>query len=168
MSNLKWDDIKCSMDVKIIIRKSKTDQFSEGRTITLARQDGKTLFCPVYLTMQYARRLGYTRQAKGFMQPRLDMKGRTTGRYKLGYSTATQDMRELITKCGHDPTGFSEHSGRRGGATEAANLGSSWLALKRKGGWKSDLAAQKYIEEAEGDAVGKMLAEQAIKRRSLQ
>ena len=115
----------------------------------------------------YPRRLGYTRQSRGFMQPRLDMKGRTTGRHKLGYGTATQDMRDLITKCGHAPTGFSEHSGRRGGATEAANLGTSWLALKQKGGWKSDSAAQKYIEDAEGDVVGKLLAEEAVRKRSM-
>ena len=83
VSNLRRKDVQCDSEVKLIIRKSKTDQFGVGRTVTLSQQDGRTLHCPVYFTKQYARRLGYNRVSGGFMQPRLDVNGSSRGRYRL-------------------------------------------------------------------------------------
>ena len=167
MSNLRWEDVKCDSEVRLNIRKSKTDQFGAGRTVTLSKQGGRTLHCPVYFTIQYARRLGYNTVNGGFMQPRMDVNGVGRGKYKVSYGTASKDMKDVISKCGINSANYSEHSGRRGGTMTAAALGSSWLALKRKGGWKSDSAAQRYVEDAQDNTVGNLLAEEAKKKRSL-
>ena len=48
----------------------------------------------------------------------------------------------------HDADSFTLHSGRRGGATQAAINGCDFLAIKRQGRWVSDSCPQMYIDEA--------------------
>ena len=43
----------------------------------------------------------------------------------LLYNTALRDLRKCLSKVGIDPSGFGEHSGRRGGTTAAALAGAS-------------------------------------------
>ena len=65
--------------------------------------------------------LNYT---DGFLLPSL--KGRFPDKgSKLAYSTALRDLRSSLSSVGIEPSGFGEHSGRRGGTTAAASLGAS-------------------------------------------
>lgn len=57
-----------------------------------------------------------------------------------------EDLRFILRKIGVDPTGFSEHSMRRGGATEAAKGGASTDEIQIAGDWASLRTAEKYVD----------------------
>ena len=163
---LRWDEVSklkrsdLSMDnnnnkLTIRIKRSKTDQMAEGASVVI--EGSKCESCPVRLTKEYYKRLGYSslteKNAEDHMQPRIRHGKRgdiaipgTT----VSYTTAMEDLKKYIKKAGFDATGFGEHSARRGGATTAAAGGLSWLDLKRHGRWKSDQAAQLYVDSARG------------------
>ena len=151
---LRWSDIAV-LQVKhirvsrsslhITIPKSKTDQIGQGCGLVISALPGST-FCPVQLTRRY---LTFFRTQEGWLQPR----SATTGpaeKFKLSYATSLADLRRLIRLTGRDAKDFSEHSGRRGGASLAHRQGLSWLDIKRMGRWKSDSASQKYVDVAPG------------------
>ena len=61
---------------------------------------------------------------------------------------------DILLTC---PRGLTLHSGRIGGATEAAAAGVSRADIKRQGGWASN-AVDLYIQPKDGDtAVSKAL-----------
>ena len=64
-------------------------------------------------------------------------KGRTDT--TISYDTATKDMKKILLAAGHNPVGFTEHSGRCGGATAAAEAGASMEAVMDHGRWKLSL-----------------------------
>jgi len=54
----------------------------------------------------------------------------------LPYTSALKDFRDLLCRIGLDPTGYSEHSMRRGGgATEASLSGASTHEIQEAGNW---------------------------------
>jgi hypothetical protein len=61
-------------------------------------------------------------------------------------------LRELllskISQLGYDPTLFSMHSLRAGGATAAANAGVEDRLFKRHGRWKSETAKDGYVKDS--------------------
>ena len=66
----------------------------------------------------------------------------------INYSLALQDLRNTITKAGHDGAKYSEHSGKRGGATHAANQGLAEETIRDIGNWKSLKTAKLYIDNS--------------------
>ena len=64
----------------------------------------------------------------------------------LGYTTATEDLRKLLVTLGVPLLHFTEHSGKRGGATTAANLGMNAEDLQKLGHWKSAEMSVKYVD----------------------
>ena len=163
VSSLQWADIKFSgaiMELKI--RKSKTDQLCRGQVVTITGHREETLLCPIFLTKQYARQLRYGPEKKeASMQPRMTAGGGPRSATKISYDTAVTDLRNLMEKAGHSSAGFTEHSGRRGGATAAAEAGVGVFSLTDHGRWKSLTSAQKYVDKANtlAGAVGAALAE---------
>ena len=135
--------------VILSIRRSKTDQQGRGAFVEMHRQgSGQTLHCPVFLTKQYKRRLGYGERRIGSMQPRIDSAGRARANTRISYDTGSKELKTLLQKLGHGGIRFTEHSGRRGGASAAAAAGVPWLVMKRFWRWESDSAAQRYVSEA--------------------
>jgi len=63
------------------------------------------------------------------------------------YTGALQDLRMVLEKIGEDPTGYSEHSMRRGGASEAAARGATPEAIRDFGNWTSVRTALKYVHD---------------------
>ena len=170
---LRWSDLKLSHSCLVVtIRSSKTDQHGSGSTVEIHSQgNGQTLECPVYLTAQYARKIGFIGGpfVDGFLQSRTGA-GRTFQPHtQICYDTGVRDMRKYIRQAGFSAEGITEHSGRRGGASAAAASGVSWLALKRHGRWQSDEAAQKYVTDASvsGSTVAASLAAKAGSARRL-
>ena len=148
VSSLRWSDLSFNAQgMKIRIRSSKTDQLGEGQDVDVCRQVGKGLDCPVALTQQFGRKLGFAAGKDGFLQPRMDpaKKGRTET--KISYDTATKDLRCVLELAGVPAQGFTEHSGRRGGATALANERISLGPLMEQGRWRSMSSAQKYIDK---------------------
>ena len=157
---LRWSDIAV-LQVKhirvsrwslhVTIPKSKTDQIGQGCGLVISALPGST-FCPVKLTRRY---LAFFKTQEGWLQPRSKSYSSpvTSGpaeKFKLSYATSLADLRRLIRLTGRDAKDFSEHSGRRGGASLAHRQGLSWLDIKRMGRWKSDSASQKYVDVAPG------------------
>ncbi len=64
----------------------------------------------------------------------------------LSYSNAVEDFRFLLKKIEVDPHGYSEHSMRRGGATEAAKNGASTDEIQIAGDWANLRTAEKYVD----------------------
>ena len=133
--------------VHLTIPRSKTDQVGQGCDLVISASPGSA-YCPVALTRKY---LAFFGSEDGWLQPRLlPTASGPDERRRLSYSTSLSDLRRLIERTGRNPQDFSEHSGRRGGASLAHKEGLSWLDIKRMGRWKSDTASQKYIDTLPG------------------
>ena len=68
--------------------------------------------------------------------------------YPSPYSTALRDLRNLLRLVGIDPSGFGEHSGRRGGTTAAAAKGATLDDLMIQGRWRSESMPRLYTDNA--------------------
>jgi hypothetical protein len=128
-------------------------QYREGGQRLISSNLQHPRYCPVLLTRLYFRRLGdscLTDSSNSYLVPRTQRQ--TSGHLvadcsrPLSYSTAMEDLRSLLTKLGYCASLYTEHSGKRGGATTAAERGMSEADLQRLGGWKSRAMAAKYTD----------------------
>ena len=110
-------------------------------------------YCPVRLTKLYLLRLGgeYSEpKFLGFLVPRVrctrDGIQTAEPHQKLSYTTAAEDFKLLLNSVGIPPKHYTEHSGKRGAATVAADMGVSTSDLQRMGGWASSKMAAKYTD----------------------
>ena len=77
----------------------------------------------------------------------------------LTYSGFTTQLKKLLTQAGYDPTLYSGHSFRRGGATYLFKLGASILQIQASGDWASQCFVKYlYITEDERLTVQQMVA----------
>ena len=142
--------------VQIFFPKSKTDQAGRGELVFL-NCIPHFFYCPVLLLKAYTLRLQFEAflsgsfPFQGFLFPGLRrIRGRTVlTRLAFSRQGATTALRDLLSRLGTpDPTAFTLHSGRRGGATFAAMNGCDFISLKRQGRWRSDVSPQIYIDDA--------------------
>jgi hypothetical protein len=128
--------------------KLKNDQYSEGSTKLVASNLQSPKYCPVLITRLYLERLGIG--FRGYLIPRVRLDSNRIQRadeaHALSYTTALEDFRDLLTALGEDASTYSEHSGKRGGASAAAEAGMSASELQRFGGWRSSSMAAKYTD----------------------
>ena len=120
-SDITWTDL----GFDIFIAKSKTDQ-----TCTL--------------THRYLSALQYT---SGFIMPSMK-RNRPDQSSPLSYSTALRDLRSALSSIGIDPSGYGEHSGRRGGTTAAASKDATVNELMLQGRWRSESMPRLYTDNA--------------------
>ena len=127
----------------IWFHRSKTDQRGVGDHVRVLNHADSTI-CPVRLTRLYLDKLGYQ---QGVMLPSL--RGKIPNpKVAITYKTALRDLKNTLISIGVDPTGFGEHSGRRGGTTAAAAAGAPHASLKSQGRWKSDSSVERYTDNA--------------------
>ncbi len=102
--------------------------------------------CPVNLTLQYFASLGP--EYSGSVVPQCQPGNRMLPHLDrvINYTSAVEDLRFVLDRAGIVPAGFSEHSMRRGGATEAARRGASTGEIQFAGDWSCPRTAEKYIE----------------------
>ncbi len=62
------------------------------------------------------------------------------------YTNAQEDFRYILECIGENPDGFSQHSMKRGGASEAARNGASATDIQTAGNWASLRTARRYID----------------------
>ena len=118
--------------VNLRLRSSKTDQYGEGVTISLARNDSD--LCPVAAVLAY---VAVRPPGEG---PLLrDAEGSP-----LTKRLFSRKFHEVLKGAGIDPTHYKGHSFRIGAATSAAAVGISDSNIKMLGRWSSD-AFQTYI-----------------------
>ena len=110
-------------------------------------------YCPVRLTRLYLQRLGdgYSEpQSAGYLVPRVRCsksgEQKAEAHQKLSYTTAAEDFKQLLCAVGIPAAHYTEHSGKRGAATTAAEMGVSTSDLQRMGGWASQKMAEKYTD----------------------
>lgn len=66
----------------------------------------------------------------------------------ITYSSFTTNLKQLLKKSGYDPSLYSGHSFRRGGATLLYKLGASILQIQASGDWSSQCFAR-YLHVSE-------------------
>ena len=127
--------------------------FKLQRTTSFISLFADVSFCPVRLTRLYLQRLGLEYNKPdfvGFMVPRVrcSKAGEQTAEahQRLSYTTAAEDFKLLLRTVGIPPKHYTEHSGKRGAATVAADMGMSTDDLQRMGGWASRKMAAKYTD----------------------
>ena len=141
---LKCDDITFNSESMVVrVQSSKTDQYRDGASLVIARTGLPT--CPVAMMERYFHRRELESTHKGFV-----FRGVTPT--KAGERLRKTRLRELllskISQLGYDPTLFSMHSLRAGGATAAANAGVEDRLFKRHGRWKSETAKDGYVKDS--------------------
>jgi len=130
--------------------KGKNDIFSEGSERVVPSLPETPQYCPVRLTQLYLLRLG--QNYFGYLIPRCSPRSGSTTQTSpnpaqhLSYCTALEDFRDLLSRLGYDPMSYGEHSGKRGGASEAASAGLHLSDLQRLGGWRSQTMPAKYTD----------------------
>ncbi len=130
--------------MRLIIPMSKTDQVAAGRSVIIAKCNGRV--CPVSFLRQFLIfRYGsinniLSRLSRGGNEWLLDMgKGRP-----LSYGILRNALTLTCNKLGLNPRKYTPHSFRIGGATWLLQQGVPLVVIKHMGGWKSD-AVERYV-----------------------
>jgi len=139
---LRLDDVTFLRNgtVQVLIRRSKTDPYGQGRVtygstrsadllrawLAYRGTEIAPLFCPIY-------------------------RGHVINRY-LSTTTVVRLIKTTARKAGlpaEDVAGFSGHSMRVGAAQDLLRAGRDTAAIMRAGGWKSIEILSRYLEKAE-------------------
>ncbi len=131
MTSQHEDGMELGNSIIIVVRKSKTDKYSENATIVLAECPGHPL-CPVWW---YKRYLKWRNKGTNFFTG-------TGGGKPLGCQLANTTPNHIIKMwlklIGVDPKLYGSHSLRRGGCTAAMLTKVNLHTIKNHGRWKSD------------------------------
>ena len=141
VNKLKLKDINFEKEgeIEFWMRKTKTDTLGRGRNFSICEDYNAGISMKDILTWYLAdlklRKDDYIffRNIRG---------GRVNSGEYLRYQEARKDLINEQAKLGI--TGLTLHSGRIGGATEAASAGIGRADIKQLGNWKSD-AVDRYI-----------------------
>ena len=138
--------------MKVIFRKSKTDQYWDGDEAWASRKP-ENKYCIVRFTEEYIRKLGYNHNEESLLQCQLRA-AKPVARERVlepipnkrvSYSTCLANFRQLLTSIGiENPKSYGEHSGKHGSASDAVEAGCSQFDIQTHGRWKSRATARKY------------------------
>ena len=135
-----------SPHLRVLFKGGKNDQYSEGAERIIAAFPEEKRYCPLGLTRNYFQYLGAGHT--GFLVPACCPDLTPDPSKSVPYSGALDDLRKLLNELGYDGKLFGEHSGKRGGATQAVENGMDLETLKRLGGWRSPAMPAKYVDLA--------------------
>ncbi len=138
----------------ITIKRSKTDQFGEGRKIGIPY--GRPTLCPVRAFLEWQSKGG---MASGPIFRRIDRHG-NIDTDRLSGEAVCQVVRERAGSAGLNPTIYSGHSLRAGLATSAAKAGVPSWKIRSQTRHASDAMLGRYIRDGElwtGNAAGAVL-----------
>ena len=126
---------------KIFVEVSKTDKYREGGNFT----------CRYTYLIKYLQPTKITSFSQNFvfrsLQYNKKSKGNVLSSKPLTASRAGEILKEKLEAIGLDPSKFSNHSFRSGGATSAANMNVSDRLFKVHGRCKSDPAKDGYVRD---------------------
>jgi hypothetical protein len=143
---IQWHEIRfLPSHMEIFLEKGKTDQYRSGRWVLIARVGG--LYCPVALT-EFLLEIGqYKSLGPGplIRSTTVSSSQQYLRRQQPVYSTVLSWFKDGVSSLGLDPSLYGTHSGRRGGATRAANVDVPDRLFKEHGAWKSERAKDGYV-----------------------
>ncbi|MAZ17628.1 MAG: integrase [Ahrensia sp.] len=128
--------------IRIVIRRSKTDPYGEGRIVDVPASDELT--CPV------AAVRGWLEGAAIFKGPlfrSIDRHGNLGSSALTGHAVANI-LKRRAEAVGIDPKSISGHSLRAGYATSAAIAGHTAWAIRQQTGHRSDEMVARYVRLA--------------------
>lgn len=127
----------------VTIRRSKTDQEAQGRTIAVPF--GRTRHCPVTALKAW---LELTERREGPIFVYIDKHGNLSS-WRISGEAVSHVVKTRIAAAGYDPTLFSGHSLRAGFATSAAQAGASTHKIRQVTGHRSEASLARYIRDAD-------------------
>jgi len=129
--------------VKIMLKKSKTDKFSEGyiKAIPYFNQD---FFCPVK-SLSYWIKISDIKQGPLF---RKISKSDNLLHNRLTDQTVALILKKHLTKAGYNSFEYSGHSLRSGFATSTAEMGADERSIMTMTGHKSTQMVRRYIKQS--------------------
>ena len=150
VSRIRRNDIFFHEGFMVIrVLKSKNDQLRKGDEVIFSEISGPA--CPVKLLKTYLARFSIPSSSRDLIFRPIS-RGKNSFFFKLvfqdrpiSYTTIREAFRKDLRSVGVDPSSFSFHSLRSGGATSAANNGVSDRVFKRHGHWKSVQAKDTYV-----------------------
>ncbi len=154
LTGLDWSDVEEVREGLVLyLRRSKTDQMSQGRKIGVPL--GRTRHCPVAALASW-RKDG---SADGPIFRPVDRNGYIQSE-RLRADAVSTILRDRLTGAGIDPEGYSGHSLRAGLATSAIKAGVPTYKVRAQTGHASDLMLSRYVRDAgmfDGNAAGALL-----------
>ena len=132
--NIEYDDIEfVNEGVKILIKRSKTDQFGEGTIKAIPYFDNNE-FCPVIALKEYIKH---------------KFSGNDIGRvFEISDKSVALIIKRYAEKAGLDGSRYAGHSLRSGFATTAAEFGAEERNIMAMTGHKTTQMVRRYIQEA--------------------
>jgi hypothetical protein len=105
------------------------------------------LFCPVRLVEDLLREGHYAASGPGGLirSTSISPSKQSLRDKQPGYSTVLHWFKDAARVLGLDPATFGTHSGRRGGATRAANVDIPDRLFKEHGAWRSERLKDGYV-----------------------
>ena len=133
--NLLNEDIEFVTEgVKILIRKSKTDQSGEGNIKAIPYFDNQE-FCPVIALKKY-------------INSKLKEKNNEDKIFNISDKSVALIIKRYAEKAGLDASNYAGHSLRSGFATTAAEFGAEERNIMAMTGHKTTQMVRRYIQEA--------------------
>ncbi len=133
--NINYDDVEfVSEGVKILIKRSKTDQSGEGVIKAIPYFDNKE-FCPVIAFKYYIE----YKKSINLIEGRI---------FDISDKSVALIIKRYAEKAGLDSTKYAGHSLRSGFATTAAEFGAEERNIMAMTGHKTTQMVRRYIQEA--------------------
>ena len=143
---VQWQEVRfLPTHMEFFLEKSKTDQYRIGRWVLISRVGGP--FCPVSLTEHLLSAGQYASLGPGGLIRTVTIarSAQYIRAQQPSYSTVLSWFKDAARVLGLDPADYGTHSGRRGGATRAANVDVPDRLFKEHGSWKSERAKDGYV-----------------------
>ena len=144
ITSLDYDDLNfVSEGLKIVIKRSKTDQFGEGSIKAIPYFENSN-YCPVSTLKKW---LKLANISSGAIFRRF-VKGSKLSQYRLTDQSVALIIKKYLDLAGINSLNFSGHSLRSGFATTAAESGADERSIMAMTGHKSTEMVRRYIKEA--------------------
>ena len=151
LCHIKCTDIHFTQDyVKLIIPKSKTDQYRQGNEVLIAKTGNNT--CPYAMLLKYIESCSVNIHTNHYLfKP---MYGTKSGakliqkNKSISYTAAKESILSRLGEVSDHGIQLGLHSLRSGGATAAAHAQINDRCWKRHGRWRSDTSKDRYVKDS--------------------
>jgi integrase len=142
---LKLQDIDLTPEgVTVVLRRSKTDQAGEGRTLVIPLANNPKV-CPVLALKSWLVERG---PSPGPLFLRIQCRSGAIVRKPVGGHVVWYALKEAARRAGLDPRRFGAHSLRSGAATAAADNGADIFEIMALTGHKRFDTAYRYVQQS--------------------